>query len=280
MRAVQKQDIRPSTVANMFYPGEPQILEAEIGNLIRSSQSIEVEGEIKALISPHAGYIYSGLVAAAGYKLLRRQQYSVVAIISPSHHEYFPGVSVFNGRGYITPFGMVQVASDLADGLIAMSARIFSSWAGHGKEHALEVQLPFLQKVLEDFRIIPIVMGAQDSETCHVLGEALAAILAGVPSLIVASSDLSHYHAYDEAIKIDRDTCDLIAAYDDVGLMNALQKGTCEACGGGPMVAAMVASKDIGANKSQVLIYRNSGDVTGDHSRVVGYLSAAFVNVN
>ncbi|MFQ5752763.1 MAG: AmmeMemoRadiSam system protein B [bacterium] len=280
MDLVHKEDVRPAVVANAFYPGDPTILSAEIENMMKSSETIKLKGEIKALVCPHAGYMYSGRVAAVGYKLLKGCRYSIVAIISPSHREYFPGVSVFNGKGYETPLGMMSVASEIADALIEQSDRVNSSWAGHRLEHALEVQLPFLQTVLPDVSIIPIVMGDQDKETCQLLGEALAKVLKGIPALVVASSDLSHYHPYSEAITIDGFTSKLIESYDEISLGNALNNGTCEACGGGPIISAMVASKQAGANQARVLIYKNSGDITGEHTTVVGYLSAAFGNLN
>jgi hypothetical protein len=280
MNQVHKNDIRPPAVANMFYPGNPKILEAEVEDLLAHSQHPAVTGEIKALVCPHAGYLYSGGVAAVGYNLLRSRDYSVVAIISPSHREAFPGVSVFTGKGYETPLGLVPVANELAEALIGQNQRIKSSWAGHRQEHGLEVQLPFLQKVLKGARIIPIVMGEQKMETCQILGAALANILDGQSALIVASSDLSHYHPYQQASIIDRRTTELVAAFDETGLMAALKSGICEACGGGPIVAAMAACKIEGATNSRVLSYMNSGDITGDHSAVVGYLSAAFGNLN
>ncbi len=279
MSSVYKKDIRPPVVANAFYPGDPVKLDSEIESLIKRSETIDFNGRIKALVSPHAGYMYSGLVAAVGYKLLIGHRYSVVAVISPSHMEYFPGVTVFNGKAYKTPLGLVPVATELADALIEQSDHIISSWAGHRNEHALEVQLPFIQKVLQDFSIIPIVIGEQDYETCKLLGDALTKVLANESSLIVASSDFSHNHSYREAINIDCNARELIESYDEVRLMDALNNGTCEACGGGPIVAAMVASKNAGANKAKVLIYKNSGDVTGEHSTVVGYLSAAIGNL-
>lgn len=280
MNEISKEDIRRPAVANAFYPGVPDILTREIEKMIDESETVELNGEIKALVSPHAGYMYSGSVAAVGYKLLADRDYSVVAVISPSHREYFPGVSVFTGQGYETPLGIVPVATELAKDLIAQDPRIVSSWAGHREEHALEVQLPFLQKLLRNFSIIPIVMGQQDHDTCFRLGEALAAVLIEVPALIVASSDLSHYYPSSEAVRIDKVTIGLVESFDEDSLMAALEKGISEACGGGPIVAAMVASKKEGANNAKVLYYNNSGDVTGDHSAVVGYLSAAFSKLN
>lgn len=280
MNEVHREDIRRPVVADTFYPGDPEILDREIDSMMDKAEISSLRGEIKALVSPHAGYVYSGLVAAVGYKHLKEQNASVVAIISPSHREYFAGVSVFNGKGYETPLGLVPVDLELSNALIQQSQRFFSSWTGHRSEHALEVQLPFLQKALKEFKIIPIVMGEQDYDTCILLGEALATVLKDVSALIVASSDLSHYYPYSEAVKIDQLTIKLVEAFDEANLMNALEKGSSEACGGGPIAAAMVASKKEGANNAKALLYQNSGDVTGDHTAVVGYLSAAFCRLN
>ncbi len=275
MRVVNKEDVRPPAVADMFYPGEPETLDREVERLLREADSPAVNGEIKALVCPHAGYMYSGPVAAAGYKLLLERDYSVAAVLSPSHRDWFPGVSVFTGRGYETPLGLVKVASELAEALLEQDAAIRSSWAGHVKEHALEVQLPFLHKVLPGVPILPIVLGEQSAETCQMLGEALAAVLRDIPSLIIASSDLSHYHRYDEAVAIDSHTIELLESFDALRFLQALQQGEIQACGGGAIAAAMIAGKKLGADKVDALLYRNSGDATGDHSAVVGYVSAA-----
>ena len=280
MHAVGKNDIRPAAVADLFYPGNPIELDYELEKLLDDAESIDLDGEIAALVCPHAGYRYSGPVAAAAYKILKNRKYSVIAIISPSHREAFPGVSVFNGEAYETPLGLVPVASEYADALIAQDEGIVSSWSGHRDEHALEVQLPFLQKVLQETPIIPIVIGRQDSGTSELLGKALANVLKELPSLIVASSDLSHHHPYDEAVKIDRVTIQLIESFDEANLSSALEDRTSEACGGGAIMAAMIASKIEGADAVKSLLYKNSGDTSGDLSAVVGYLSAAFYRMN
>lgn len=280
MRRVQKDDIRPVVVADTFYPGKADELDRELDKIISSASTKEIDGDIKALVCPHAGHMYSGQIAASGYKHLLKGNYSVVAIISPSHREYFQGISVFNGKGYETPLGVVPVASRYADALIEQHDEIESSWRGHLEEHALEVQLPFLQKLLDNASIIPIVMGEQDFDSCILLGEALANVLKDVPSIIVASSDLSHYHPYHIANEIDKSTIELIEAFDENKFMDAIQQGTSEACGGGPIISAMVASKMAGADKAKILIYQNSGDVSGDYSAVVGYVSAAFYRMN
>ncbi|RMD92320.1 MAG: AmmeMemoRadiSam system protein B [Calditrichaeota bacterium] len=276
MHTITKEDVRRPAVADAFYPGDPSILAKEIDQMLEEANPPTIEGELKALVCPHAGYMYSGSVAATGYKLLVDKNFSVIAIISPSHREYFPAVSVFTGKGYETPLGLVPVAEELCEKLIEKDSKIMASWSGHRDEHALEVQLPFLQRVLKDFAVIPIVMGTQDYDTCVLLGEALADVIKDQNALIIASSDLSHYHTYTEAVRIDQHTVNLVESFDEEELMNSLEKGISEACGGGPIIATMVASKKNGANKSKAILYKNSGDVTGDFTAVVGYLSAAF----
>ncbi|MCH9006477.1 AmmeMemoRadiSam system protein B [candidate division KSB1 bacterium] len=279
MRAVRSDEVRRSVVAGMFYPCEQEVLEQELDRLFDSVGECEAVGEIKALISPHAGYQYSGKIAAAGYKQLQNYDVSTIAIISPNHHEYFDGISVFAGKAYETPLGLLQVDQGLAEALVNYDDVIMSSWSGHLAEHAVEVQLPFLQRIFRDVKIIPIVMGRQDYEMSVLLGEALAHVLSSVPFLVIASSDLSHYHPYHEAIAIDSDTISTLEHLDETELIERIEAHQCEACGGGPIAAAMLAAKKAGANHTEVFAQCNSGDVSGDRSRVVGYVSAAFTRV-
>jgi AmmeMemoRadiSam system protein B/AmmeMemoRadiSam system protein A len=237
-----------------------------------------------AIVSPHAGYVYSGHVAGHNYALLRGRTLERVVVISPSHVESFQGASVYDGGGYATPLGVIPVDVDFAKRLAESSPRISMSGNGHDHqqrqrgEHALEVQLPFLQRVLTDFRLVPIVMGEQSYETCRALGVALANMIDGPGTIIVASSDLSHFHGYDEAVRLDSKVCGAVERWDYYSLSRNFSTRTWEACGGGPIVAAMIAAERLGANKAIVLDYANSGDVpVGDRDRVVGYMSAAFV---
>lgn len=277
MHEVNRDDVRRPAVAGAFYPDDEDVLGETVRRLLEEAEEVPLKGKLQGLVAPHAGYMYSGPVAATAFKLLEPEQFPVVVVISPSHREYFRGVSVFNGKGYETPLGLVPVASEVSAALIEQDPAIQNSWAGHRDEHALEVELPFLQKTLGAFSLVPVVMGNQDYDTCTLLGEALGNVLTDVPALIVASSDLSHYYSYEEALKLDRMAAELIEAFDEEQLMNALEAGRWEACGGGPIVATVMACKKLGVNASDVLLYMNSGDVTGDYSAVVGYLSAGFV---
>ncbi|MDZ7261189.1 MAG: AmmeMemoRadiSam system protein B [candidate division KSB1 bacterium] len=272
---IAKDTIRKAVVADAFYTGNPHQLAQEIDTYLAHTTAEAISGEIVGLISPHAGYMYSGQVAAEGYKQVQGRNYSVVTVIAPSHYEPLPGISVFTGKGYETPFGLVPVDMELAEQLMAQDQRIVSSWIGHRKEHSLEVQLPFLQRVLTDFKLLPLVMGAQDYQLCQMVGAALAKVLQGKKALIVGSTDLSHFYPYEIAVRLDRVVIERVKAFDVEGLSRELESRTCEACGGGPMMATMIACRQLGADSSSVLRYMNSGDVIRDRREVVGYLSAA-----
>jgi len=267
--------VRLPAVAGTFYPEEASVLAREIDDLLARAESPQPSGTILALVSPHAGYVYSGFTAAHAYRLLRGSGVETVVLIGPSHREYFEGISVFPGAAYRTPLGDVPVNTVIRERLL--SRGVLAAAVGHRAEHALEVQLPFLQRAMEHFSIVPLVMGSQRREYCRELGTAIGDVLRDQNAVVVASSDLSHYHPYDEAVRLDRRVADLVEAYDTDGLMDRLEEETVEACGGGPIVAAMLAAGILGANRARVLHHCNSGDVTGDRGAVVGYLAAAMV---
>lgn len=265
--------IRKPAVAGMFYPAIKTKLEDEIRTLLAISKPEKEYKNVFGLISPHAGYIYSGRTAAYGFNLLRNSEIQTVVIISPSHREYFPGVSIFNGDAYETPLGVVEINKEISDKLTSDSRVIFKGSEGHKGEHAVEVQIPFLQIVLGDFKIVPIVMGDQGKLYIDELSEKLSQCVDD-RTIIVASSDLSHYHSGNEANRLDAVVETKITDFDYDGLQNDLQRRNCEACGGGPIVAMMRAASLINKRRSKVLYRCNSGDTTGDYSEVVGYLSA------
>jgi len=264
-------------VAGYFYPADRRTLTKEIESLLARATPGPSAGSIVALISPHAGYKYSGLTAAHAYKLLGSRHFDSVVVVSPSHREYFNGISVFSGEAYQTPLGTLSVDAELRDKLVDGEHDIRSSMHGHHDEHAIEVQLPFVQMTLGQTRILPIVMGDQRREFCSLLGEKLGKILKGTTTLLIASTDLSHYHPYDEAVAMDGMVIDAVREFDEKQLMNDLEQERVEACGGGPTVAVLTAAKRLGANCVKVLHHCNSGDVTGDREKVVGYLSAIVI---
>ncbi|MDI6765280.1 MAG: AmmeMemoRadiSam system protein B [Bacteroidota bacterium] len=275
--------VRQPVVAGMFYPVNPRTLENEIGQMlskaaINPSASVR-HGNLIAIIVPHAGYVYSGLTAAHAYKLLQQTSFDTVVIISPSHREYFQGISVYSGDVYRTPLGDIAIDEDIREKLVKDDKLIEASTHGHTAEHAIEVQLPFLQKVLKNFKIVPIVMSDQGSELCYHLADRLAEVLKDKKALIAASTDLSHYHTAYEADKLDKIVIDDVAHFDYKKLSKDLETERAEACGGGPVVAALRAAKKLGANHVEILHQCNSGDVTGDRDAVVGYLSAAVLKI-
>jgi hypothetical protein len=272
---MNKNIYRTPVVAGSFYPGKIKTLNDEIQSYLEKAPFHEISGKILGLVVPHAGYMYSGFTASIAYKQLIGRQYNTVIVISPSHSEGFYGISVFPGLGYETPLGKVDIDFELKQKYLECSEFFIESEHGHREEHALEVQLPFLQSVMKDFKILPLVMGDQDARLCQILGEGLAQILEGRDDvLIVASSDLSHFHNSKISEKLDKVIIKDINDFDWEKLLKHLSTKETEACGGGPISAMLKAAEKMGANESKVLHYSDSGDINGDKSRVVGYLSA------
>jgi hypothetical protein len=278
-----EQKIRPPYVAGGFYPADANELGKMIDGFLAHASAEKLEGSLVALICPHAGYEYSGGVAAYSYIQLKGRSYDRVVVLAPSHYEAFPFSSIYDGDAYQTPFGAVPVDHDFAAKLAKLSSTIQISGRGHGEiqghgEHALEDQLPFLQRVLGQFKLVPIVMGDPRYDACRALGIALAKAVQGTNTLILASSDLSHYHPYDEAVRMDHQILKTIEDWDYLTLSQNTERDIWTGpCGGGPIVASMIAAERLGAHRAQILKYANSGDVTGDKSRVVGYGAVALV---
>jgi AmmeMemoRadiSam system protein B len=271
----QKSDIREPAVAGAFYSRDKRILERELGMLLEAAPVLKIPRKIRAIISPHAGYLYSGGVAAKAYSQILNANFKRVVIIAPSHEESFNFSSIFDGAGYSTPFGVVPTDRELSQKLISESDQIRLSQKGHSLgEHAIEVQLPFLQSCLGRFKIIPIAMGEQNREQIDALSKVLGKILPADDTIILASSDLSHGHPHEIAKKMDGIAADAINAFDDNMLWREIQEGQTEMCGYGPAIVALKTARSLGAREAKVLLYRNSGDISGDYLSVVGYLSA------
>ena len=274
-REIARDAIRSPAVAGMFYPASPDELRNEVSQLLRGSAPA-TPATILGGVVPHAGYMYSGMVAARFYLCLAERSIPLAVIISPSHRVYFDGISVFCGAAYRTPLGDMPVDQQVAEQLLSRGAPFVNSWDGHTGEHALEVQLPFLQVLCPSLLIVPVVMGDQRGELCEALGEAIADILFERPGLILASSDLSHYHSHDDAEQMDRRVLECVSELAPHRLLDCLQRGEAEACGGGPIAAAMIAARALGATSGEILDYADSSAVSGDTASVVGYLAAAF----
>lgn len=275
-RAIEKKlmsKIRKPAVAGLFYPADPEELGSEIDLLLSVSAPSQNPQNVTGIISPHAGYVYSGRTAAFGFNILKNKKIKSAIIISPSHHEYFRGISIFDGDAYETPLGIVELDDVISSKLTDGSKFIFRGANGHRKEHAVEVQIPFLQRILPDIKIVPVVMGDQSNIYTSELSEKLAEIL-DENTVIIASSDLSHYHSKEEADRLDSIVEERISQFDFQSLHSDIENNSCEACGAGPIISMMKAAWIKGVNKSLILNRSDSGDSSGDNSHVVGYLSA------
>ncbi len=269
------QPIRRPAVAGSWYPGTAAELGAEIDRYLRRAGPAP-GGTVIGLLAPHAGLVYSGPVAAYSYAAVSGRPFDVAVLIGPSHYVAFDGVAVYSRGAFDTPLGAIPVADECATAILEATAAVREMPAPHGREHSLEMQLPFLRRVLPSTPIVPLIMGHQDAETVRELGRGLAQALAGRSALLIASSDLSHYHDAATATRLDRRVLDLVAAFDAEGLLQALQRFPEHACGGGPAVSVMIAARDLGAREGRILTYGDSGDVSGDKSAVVGYMAAVF----
>ena len=274
----QDKEVRNPVLADTWYPGNPEVLRQTVTDYLSKATPRVAEGKVVTVIVPHAGYLYSGQVAAYSYKLLQRVAPKTVFLIGPSHRVGFRGFSVSQYSGYKTPLGVAPVDQDLAKKLLSINPQMKWIPQADHQEHSLEIQIPFLQTVLKDFHIVPIIMGEQDLETCALLAKSLIQVLTNSEdSVILASTDLSHFHTNQQARALDAEFIKQVREFAPEALAKAVASGSCEACGAGPTIAAMLAARELGANRSVILNYANSGEVTGDRRQVVGYLSAALL---
>lgn len=275
------ESVRRAAVAGSWYPANPGTLAADVERYLGDAALDAVAGRPRALIAPHAGLIYSGPVAAFAYKPTRNVSYGSIVLVGPSHFVPFGGVSIWADGAWETPLGPVNVDRDLAAALQSECREIVDLPAAHGREHSLEMQLPFIAHLLPGVPIVPLVMGHQTRETAFQLADAIARVIGAREKnsndsnvLIIASSDLSHYENAQVAAAMDRVVLEHVEALDADGLMDALAEEPRHACGGGPMVSVLRAAKQLGATAARVLRYADSGDVSGDKSAVVGYMAA------
>jgi MEMO1 family protein len=269
--------IRPAAVAGSWYPGEPDRLAAEMDVYLEAAQVPALPGRVVALVSPHAGLRYSGAVAAHAYKALAGRRHLTVVLVGPAHRAAFMGVSVHASGAFETPLGALAIDEVMAARIVGAHPLIVDAPRPHRDEHSLEMQLPFLRHVVPDAAIVPMLMGMQSREEVTVLAPVLAAAAEGRSDVVlVASSDLSHYHPAPIANALDAEVVGDVERFDSEGLMARLERSHGHACGGGPMVAVMIAARMLGATQATVLRYADSGDAgERDKSRVVGYLAAA-----
>ena len=261
-------DIRPAAVAGMFYPDSAPELAREVQALL--TVTVTESGPVpKALIVPHAGYVYSGPVAASAYAALAPARSSIrrVVLLGPCHRVAIRGLAVPLASAFATPLGTVPVDAALVQAVLDLP-QVSQSDAPHRKEHSLEVQLPFLQTMLQDFALLPLAVG---DATMEEVAEVLDRVWGGAETLIVVSSDLSHYHAYAEAQRLDRNTAGQILSLAPLSSHE-------QACGATP-VNGLISCAKRRALVPRLLDLRNSGDTAGDRSRVVGYGAFAFTEL-
>ena len=270
--------VREPAVSGMFYPDNPTKLRKDIEDYLKCATIPDLEDNIIGIISPHAGYMYSGQVAAYGFKMIVKRPYDTVILIGPSHKVYFDGVALWDRGSFETPLGRVDIDEDIARGMVRIGGIIKANRDTHKEEHSLEVQLPFLQSVLDDFKIIPLVMGIQTTSACRKLAQSLSYVLQNSTKkfLIVCSTDLSHYYPDTKAKKLDSIIVGHLDTFNIPGMIEDIETGKTEACGAGPIIVTMMLSETLGADHGKVLKYAHSGDVSGDKSGVVGYVSAMF----
>ena len=265
-------DVRTPVVAGTFYPGSPGTLRDQVDRLLSEAPDLDVDGEIVALVSPHAGYVYSGATAATAYRQIQGHDYDAIVVIAPSHREVFHGVSVKKHGAYATPLGELPVHEQLAARIIELDPGATDSDRGHGDEHAVEVQLPFIQRSLGDVPIVPIVMLERTWATCRSLAQAIRDASADLRVLVVASSDLYHGHDTTECDERDRHTLQQAVGVSAEAFCKEMTDNLAEACGGGPIAVAKAYAELLGADRGTVLTHSTSADVTGAREGyIVGY---------
>jgi AmmeMemoRadiSam system protein B/AmmeMemoRadiSam system protein A len=271
---------RPPAVAGKFYPADSTRLEASVQAFLE--EAVPPCGERPlAIVAPHAGYVFSGQTCADAYRQASDFDYEVVVILGTNHTQPgFADVSVYDGRGYRTPLGLAEIDRQTTAALLKTDPRFAFRPAVHKREHSVEVQVPFVQTVFPGVKIVAAVIGSPDQEVCSRFGRALASVLQGRRALIIASSDLSHYPVYEDAVAADCAVLEAIAGLDPDQLQATIGRqmrqgraglSTC-ACGEAPILTALFAARNLGATRGIVVCYTNSGDAAlGERSRVVGY---------
>jgi AmmeMemoRadiSam system protein B/AmmeMemoRadiSam system protein A len=267
------EDVKKPAVAGTFYPGNKEELAKKVDDFLANAKKPDIKGRVLAIIVPHAGYEYSGQVAAHGFKQLEAADFKKIIIVSPSHYVSFDGMSVYNKGAFETPLGIVKIDEELADKIMAKDKRFIFYPEAHLKEHAIEVELPFLQRIYKDkdFKIVPIVMGNPASGDIKILSDMLYDV-ADKDTLVIISADLSHYYPYDKAVQLDTSGISAIEKLDAEWLIQQMNSKNTEIDAPIAVLAGIMFANRRDA-KAVLLKYANSGDVTGDKSRVVGYSS-------
>ena len=267
------EDVRKPAVAGMFYPGNKEELAGKVDDFLANAEKSDIKGRVFAIIVPHAGYEYSGQIAAYSFKQLEGTDFKKIIIISPSHYVSFDGMSVYNKGAFETPLGIIKIDKELADKIMAKDKRFIFYPEAHLKEHAIEVELPFLQKMYKDkdFKIVPITMGNPETDDIRILSDTLYDVM-DKDTLLIISVDLSHYYPYDKAVELDTNSTSAIEHLDAQKMLKDINSHNSEI--DAPIaVLGMITLANRYNAKAKIIKYANSGDVAGDKSRVVGYSS-------
>ncbi|MDL1910610.1 AmmeMemoRadiSam system protein B [Chloroflexi bacterium CFX6] len=277
-------DVRPSPIAGQWYEGNAKALSRSVDEYLEGAKLPELDGEVMAVIAPHAGHVYSGAVAGYAFAALRHAKRTpdLAAVIAPMHHPYREPLLTTSHEAYWTPLGEVPVDRDALNELdsVLMSELGFGlSPIARDPEHSLEIELPFLQRALKsersEWKLLPVMVRAQEPSVSRGLGRALAQVLRDKNFVLVASTDLSHFYNQNAALKYDRAMLGAIESFDPEGAFDLERAGKGFACGLGALTAVLWAARELGADKVRVLRHATSGDVTGDYTSVVGYGAAA-----
>jgi len=272
--------VRPTAVAGTWYPRIPGALARDVDAYVEAADPGPA-GEIRAILAPHAGLMFSGPVGAYAYKAAARGDFDVAVLVGPSHFSAFEGVALWPEGAFESPFGPAPIDAPGARA-IARSPVVRALTEPHQREHSLEMQLPFLRRLLPELPIVPLLMGFQRRETIEALAQGLAEAFTGRRALLVASSDLSHYFDAATAASLDARVEACVDRFEPEAFLELFERypeherGRYVACGGGPAIAVMLAARALGARDGRTLKYSHSGEISGDHSGVVGYLAGAF----
>ena len=283
-RDIQTETVRSPAVAGTFYPDSPQVLSAQVGKFIDDAELKETDGKLIGLIAPHAGYVYSGHVAGYAYKQLMGQSFDTVVLLGLSHRYPIGGAAIY-GRGvFRTPLGDIQIDEDLAAEITRLNSDILDLPPAHANEHSLEVQLPFLQHLLPDFHIVPILLQDDSPENVIPLSETIAKAMTNRSCLLIGSTDLCHYPVYEAARRSDQVVIEAIEHFDPDYLREQMdeymqrqpvQDLHCMMCSTGAIYTTMRVAKALGGSRIETLKAANSGDVPiGQRDQVVGYMAA------
>ena len=272
---MKQSGARPAQLAGTWYTGDPGLLAQEVGAYIQNAETPPADQEIVGLVAPHAGHRYSGEVAGYAYSLVRGLSFDTVVVVSPFHHGHRQPVLTTAHSCYQTPLGKIDVDQKhlkALETILSEQSHLTLARLAYDQEHAVEIQLPFLQSALSgEFTLLPLMLSGFQAAAAIRLGEALAQILAGTNSLLVASTDLSHFYSEEQANQMDQAMLDAIASFDPAKVISTQRKGEGQACGLLAVICVMTAAKMLGAAQCRILKYATSGAVSGDYSRVVGY---------